>query len=150
MHRKVRLLFLCTGNSARSQMAEGFARHFGQGLVEAQSAGISPKGEVHPLTLKVMAEKGIDVSHQQSKALTEEMLHKADYVITVCGNADTNCPVLPPHIRKLHWPIEDPAVLTGRDREEVLAAFRQARDEIEARVQTFLTSLQPEGPIRWD
>jgi arsenate reductase len=124
-------------------MAEGFARHFGQGLVEASSAGVSPKGEVHPLTVKVMAEKGIDVSGQQSKGVTDAMLDRADVVITVCGNADRNCPVLPPHIRKLHWPIEDPAALAGRDQEEVLAAFRQARDEIEARLRAFLNSLQP-------
>jgi len=122
-------------------MAEGFARHFGQGLVEAQSAGVSPKGEVHPLTVKVMLEKGIDVSRQRSKGVTDAMLDRADYVITVCGNADRNCPVLPPHIRKLHWPIEDPAAFAGRDQEAALAAFRQARDEIEAYIHSFLASL---------
>jgi arsenate reductase len=123
-------------------MAEGYARHFGQGLVEAHSAGVSPTGEVHPLTVKVMAEKGIDVSGQRCKGVTDAMLDRADVVITVCGNADRNCPVLPAHIRKLHWPVEDPAILSGRDPEEVLAAFRNARDAIEARVHSFLASLR--------
>jgi len=133
-------LFVCTGNSARSQMAEAFARHMGAGQVEASSCGIHPKG-LHPLTRQVMAEKGIDVSRQASKALTDEMLRKADVVITVCGHADEHCPVLPAHVPKLHWPIDDPAILSGRSPEEVLAAFRQARDELESRVRKFLSML---------
>jgi len=140
MSQKMRVLFVCTGNSARSQMAEAFARHIGAAKVEAASAGIDPKG-LHPLTVKVMTEKGIDVFHQQSKALTDEMLRKADYVITVCGHADQHCPALPSHVRKLHWPIEDPAILRGLAPEEVLAAFRQARDELESRVREFLSTL---------
>lgn len=135
------ILFVCTGNSARSQMAEAFARHYGKGQLEASSAGIDPKG-LHPLTVKVMAEKGIDVSRQGSKTLTDEMLSKADYVITVCGHADQQCPALPSHVRKLHWPVDDPAILSGRAPEEVLAAFRQARDELESRVREFLSSLE--------
>jgi len=134
------ILFVCTGNSARSQMAEAFARHYGKGQLEASSAGIDPKG-LHPLTVKVMAEKGIDVSRQGSKALTDEMLRKADYVVTVCGHADEQCPALPSHVRKLHWPIDDPAVLSGRALDEVLAAFRRARDELESRVREFLSTL---------
>jgi len=134
------ILFVCTGNSARSQMAEAFARHYGKGQLEASSAGIDPKG-LHPLTVKVMAEKGIDVSRQGSKALTDEMLRKADYVVTVCGHADEHCPALPSHVRKLHWPIEDPAILSGQAPDEVLAAFRRARDELESRVREFLSTL---------
>ena len=134
------ILFVCTGNSARSQMAEAFARHYGKGQLEASSAGIDPKG-LHPLTVKVMAEKGIDVSRQGSKALTDEMLRKADYVVTVCGYADEHCPALPSHVRKLHWPIEDPAILSGQAPDEVLAAFRRARDELESRVREFLSTL---------
>jgi len=137
----MKILFVCTGNSARSQMAEAFARHYGKGQLEASSAGIDPKG-LHPLTVKVMAEKGIDVSRQGSKALTDEMLRKADYAVTVCGHADEHCPALPSHVRKLHWPIDDPAVLSGRAPEEVLAAFRQARDELESRVREFLSTLE--------
>jgi len=90
----------------------------------------------------VMAEKGMDVSHQESKALTDEMLRKADYVVTVCGHADEHCPALPSHVRKLHWPIDDPAILSGRAPEEVLAAFRTARDELESRVREFLSTLE--------
>jgi arsenate reductase len=140
MGETVRVLFLCTGNSARSQMAEAFARHYGQRRVEASSAGIDPKG-LHPFTVKVMKEKGMDVSRQQSKAVTDELLRAADVVITVCGHADEHCPALPPDIRKLHWPIDDPAALTGRAPEEVLAAFRRARDDLEFRVRDLLSAL---------
>jgi arsenate reductase len=121
-------------------MAEAYARHYGEGQVEASSAGIDPKG-VHPLTVKVMAERGINLSHQSSKVLTDEMIKEADYVITVCGHADQHCPVLPPRVRKLHWAIEDPAVQSERDSDEVLAAFRQARDVIEGRVRDFYSTL---------
>ena len=141
MSHQVRVLFVCTGNSARSQMAEAFARHIGAGKVEAASAGIDPKG-LHPLTVKVMAEKGIDVSYQASKALTDEILRKADYVVTVCGHADERCPALPSHVHKLHWPIDDPAILSGRAPEEVLAGYRRARDELESRVREFLSTLE--------
>ena len=140
MSHQVRVLFVCTGNSARSQMAEAFARHYGKGQLEASSAGIDPKG-LHPLTVKVMSEKGIDVSYQASKALTDEILRKADCVVTVCGHADEQCPALPSHVRKLHWPIDDPAILSGRAPEEVLAAFRQARDELESRVRDLFSTL---------
>ena len=140
MSHQVRVLFVCTGNSARSQMAEAFARHYGEGQVEASSCGINPKG-LHPLTVKVMSESGIDVSYQASKALTDEILRKADYVVTVCGHADERCPALPSHVHKLHWPIADPAILSGRAPEEALAAFRRARDELESRVRDLLSTL---------
>ena len=140
MDDPIRILFVCTGNSARSQMAEGFARHYGAGRVEVLSAGTDPKG-LHPLTKEVMVERGIDVSHQSSKALTDEMLGAADYVITVCGHADQNCPALPANVRKLHWSIQDPASPSNRSRAEALAAFRQARDDLESRVREFLPTL---------
>jgi len=140
----VKVLFVCTGNSARSQMAEAFARHHGAGEIEAVSAGIDPKG-LHPLTVKVMAERGIEVAQQSSKALTDEMIQGADYVITVCGHADEHCPALPPKVRKLHWSIDDPAVSTGRAPEEVLAAFRRARDDLESRIRDFLSPLLRPG-----
>ena len=136
----MKILFVCTGNSARSQMAEAFARYYGKGRIEASSGGIDPKG-LHPLTVKVMSERGMDVSHQESKVLTDEILRKADYVVTVCGHANERCPALPSHVRKLHWPIDDPAILSGRAPEEVLAAFRRARDELESRVRQFLSTL---------
>ncbi|MEE8151642.1 MAG: arsenate reductase ArsC [candidate division NC10 bacterium] len=131
---------MCTGNSARSQMAEAFARHYGGGHAEVSSAGTDPKG-LHPLTKEVMAEKGIDVSHQSSKGLTDEMLRNADYVITVCDHADQHCPVLPPNVHKLYWPIPDPATTSDRPRAEALAAFRQARDELESRIRQFVLPL---------
>lgn len=137
---EVKVLFVCTGNSARSQMAEAFARHYGAGHVEASSAGIDPKG-LHPLTVKVMTEKGIDVSRQSSKSLTDTMLLEADYVITVCGHADDHCPALPPRVQKLHWAIEDPAIIGERESEEALTAFRQARDAIERCVREFYATM---------
>ncbi len=140
MSHQVRVLFVCTGNSARSQMAEAFARYYGKGRIEASSCGIDPKG-LHPLTVKVMAEKGMDVSRQESKALTNEMLREADVVVTVCGHADEHCPALPPHVHKLHWPIDDPAVLSGRAAEQILVAFRTARDELESRVRDLFSTL---------
>ena len=135
----MKVLFVCTGNSARSQMAEGFAHHYGGGRLEVSSAGVDPKG-LHPLTIEVMAERGIDVSHQLSKALTDEMLRHADCVLNVCGHADRYCPMLPPHVEKVHWPIEDPAVRTGDPPPDLMAAFRKARDEIELRVREFLST----------
>jgi arsenate reductase (thioredoxin) len=141
MNGPVRLLFVCTGNSARSQMAEAFARYYGAGHVDVSSAGTDPKG-LHPLTKEVMAEKGIDVSHQSSKVLTDEMLGTADYVITVCDHADQYCPALPPHVRKFHWAIPDPAAVTGRAPDEALAAFRQARDDLESRIRDLLSTLE--------
>ncbi|MFQ5847942.1 MAG: arsenate reductase ArsC [Candidatus Methylomirabilales bacterium] len=140
----MKVLFVCTGNSARSQMAEAFARHYGKGRVEASSAGLDPKG-LHPLTTKVMAEKGIDVSHQESKALTEEMVQEADVIVTVCGHADHHCPALPSGARKVHWPIEDPALVSDRTPEEVLSAFRRARDDLESRIRNFLSMLGREN-----
>jgi arsenate reductase (thioredoxin) len=141
MNGPVRLLFVCTGNSARSQIAEAFARHYGAGHVDVSSAGTDPKG-LHPLTKEVMAEKGIDVSGHSSRALTDEMLREADVVITVCGHADEYCPALPANVRKLYWPIDDPAAVTGRAPDEALAAFRQARDDLESRVRDLLSTLE--------
>jgi len=138
--RPIRILFVCTGNSARSQMAEGFARHYGKGLVEASSAGLEPRG-LNPFAVRVMAEEGIDISSQRSKALEISQAERMDVVITVCGNAEERCPVLPPPVKRLHWPIEDPARFTGTE-EETLARFRAIRDEIKARVLDLLEGLK--------
>ena len=134
-----RILFVCTGNSARSQMAEGFARHYGQESVEAFSAGMEPK-ELHPMAVEVMREKGIDISLQESKAFSEDLARQMDYVITVCGNADERCPLLPPEVRRLYWPLEDPAAAAG-SRDELLRVFRASRDGIEQRVRAFLREM---------
>lgn len=135
-----KILFACTGNSARSQMAEGFARAYGKEKVETFSAGMEPKG-LHPLAVEVMREKGIDISHQKSKAFSEDFARAMDYVVTVCGNAEERCPVLPPKIRRIHWPLEDPAQTKGSP-QGIREVFRRSRDEIEARVRDFLARLE--------
>ena len=135
-----RVLCVCTGNSARSQMAEGFARALGRGKVEASSAGMEPKG-LNPFAVEVMREKEIDISSQRSKAFSAELARDMDYVITVCGNADARCPVLPPGVNRLHWPLDDPAQATGST-EEVREVFRRSRDEMERLVREFLAGLK--------
>jgi arsenate reductase len=140
MSRRLKVMFVCTGNSARSQMAEGFARHFGRGRVEACSAGMEPT-KLNAFAVAVMQEKGVDISHQRSKAFDENFARRMDVVVTVCGSADERCPILPPEVRKLHWPLEDPAATKGTDA-EILAKFRDIRDQIEARVQEVIRDLQ--------
>ena len=135
-----KVLFVCTGNSARSQMAEGFARTLGKEKVEASSAGMEPKG-LNPFAVEVMREKGIDISGQQSKGFSAELARAMDCVITVCGNADARCPILPPGVKRLHWPLEDPAQAKGSS-EEVRAVFRGSRDDIERLVREFLAGLK--------
>jgi arsenate reductase len=137
----VRVMFVCTGNSARSQMAEGFARHLGRGRVEAVSAGIEPT-RLNPLAVAVMQEKGVDISGQRSKGFDEALARSMDLVVTVCGNADERCPVLPPEVKRLHWPLEDPAAATGST-DQILATFREVRDEIEVRVTELVRRLVP-------
>jgi len=133
-----RVLFLCTGNSARSQMAEAFLRKYGGDQFEALSAGLDPKG-LNPLTVQAMQEVGIDVSGQKSKGVGE-FLGKVlfQYLITVCDDAERNCPTTWPGVSKReHWSFEDPAAFEGSD-EEKLAKFRQVRDQIETRIKTWL------------
>lgn len=129
----MRILFVCSGNSRRSQIAEGFARSAG---VEAYSAGTEPAGYVHPVAVQVMAEKGIDISAQTSKELDLHLAQTMDAVITVCGEADETCPAIP-HVNRLHWPIPDPAKATGTQ-EEVVSVFRAVRDDIARRVSDLL------------
>lgn len=139
MSTPVTILFVCTGNSARSQMAEGFARHLGQGRVEAQSAGVEPS-RLNPFAVAVMREKGIDISGQHAKAFDWELARRMDVVVTVCGHAAESCPVLPPEVTRLHWPLEDPAAATGSEA-EIAAKFREIRDEIETRVRALVRSI---------
>lgn len=136
----IKVMFVCTGNSARSQMAEGFARHVGEGRVEACSAGMKPS-RPNPIAVAAMQEKGIDISHQQSKAFDESLARRMDVVVTVCGNAEERCPILPTEVKKLHWPLEDPAAVKGTEA-EILAKFREIRDQIEARVLELVRSLK--------
>ncbi len=135
----IKVMFVCTGNSARSQMAEGFARHVGRGRVEAVGAGTEPS-RLNPFAVMVMQEEGIEISRQRSKAFDEDLARRMDVVVTVCGNADERCPVLPPEVTKLHWPLEDPAAAKGTEA-EVLNKFREIRDQIEARVQELVRTL---------
>ncbi len=137
---KKKILFLCTGNSCRSQMAEGWARHFGGDDFEVLSAGIEAHGK-NPRAIAVMAEAGVDISEQESTRLTPEMLEGVELVITVCGHADEHCPVLPAGTRKEHWPLSDPAKATGSE-EAVMAVFRAARDDIRERVTDLLDRLR--------
>jgi arsenate reductase len=124
-----RILFLCTGNSCRSQMAEGWARSLGGDEFAVESAGIEAHGK-NPRAIAVMA----------STVVSDDMLQRADVVVTVCGHADEMCPALPNGVRKLHWPLPDPAKATGTE-EEIMTAFRATRDEVERRVRELLNGL---------
>ena len=128
----LKVMFLCTGNSCRSQMAEGLAREFGKGLIEPYSAGLMAAG-LHPRAILVMKEIGIDISKQKSKGIDESLLRKMDIVITLCGNAEESCPWTPPEIRRIHWPIADPVGTIGSE-EKIMNEFRRARDEIKERI----------------
>ncbi len=137
-----RVLFLCTGNSARSQMAEAFLRKYGGDKFEAFSAGLEPK-EINPLTIQVMQEIGIDIAGQTSKGI-EVYLGKTffHYLITVCDDAEKNCPTFWPGVNhRLHWSFEDPAAFEGTDKEK-LAKFREIRDQIEQRIKDWLTEFE--------
>jgi arsenate reductase len=135
---KTRVLFLCTGNSARSQMAEAFLRKCASDYFEPYSAGLEPK-RINPLTIQVMQEAGIDITGQRSKGV-EEYLGKVhfEYLITVCDDADKNCPTIWPGVnQRLHWSFEDPAKYEGTE-EKKLAKFREIRDEIEGHLKVWL------------
>jgi len=133
------ILFLCTGNSCRSQIAEGWARQLGGDRVEVQSAGIEAHGK-NPRAISIMREAGIDISSQESTIVSDEMLNLADVVVTVCGHADEQCPVLPAGVKKVHWPLTDPAKATGTE-SEIMSEFRATRDDIENRVRKLLNNL---------
>jgi len=142
-----RVLFVCTHNSARSQMAEGFLRHLGGDAFEAASAGTEP-GELHPLAVEVMAEAGIDISGQRAKAVDDFVRQRFDYVITVCDDAREACPFFPGAARRLHWSLPDPSAASG-SREERLSVFRAVRDEVRRRVEEFLTDGTQGAETRW-
>ena len=134
MATKLKILFLCTGNSCRSQMAEGWARHLWGDRLEVRSAGILP-GIVHPLAIAVMKESGVDISGHRSKHVDELKHIPFDLVVTVCDSAKEQCPVFPGKVRRIHRLFKDPVGVEGTS-EEVLAAFRKTRDEIRAFVET--------------
>jgi arsenate reductase len=138
MTEKIRVLILCTGNSARSQMAEGLLRHDGGENFVAESAGIAPSF-VRPEAIEVMREIGIDISSHRSKPVDELMAKPFDWIITVCDNAKQNCPVIPGAARQLHWSLEDPAAVEG-DVKTRLDAFRKIRDDLRKRLREFVAA----------
>ena len=133
---KKRVLFLCTGNSARSQMAEGFLKELGGSRFTASSAGTAPVG-VNPLAIRAMAEVDLDIDNHTSDAVSSDLLANNDLLITLCGDARENCPFVPVKVEKRHWPLEDPARAEGSD-EEKLQRFREVRDEIKGYVEQLI------------
>jgi arsenate reductase len=134
-----RILVLCTGNSARSQMAEGFLRSFDSGL-EVYSAGTRPAERVHPAAVQAMAEEGIDIGAGRPKSVEQYLGQRFDFVITVCDHANQICPVFTGEVRRrVHIGFDDPAAVQGSE-DEVLAAFRRVRDEIQERLRRFYES----------
>jgi len=136
MTRKQRVLILCTGNSARSQMAEGLLRHLGEEEFEVMSAGTIPS-LVRPQAIEVMREIGIDISGNRSKSLDEFIESSFDFVVTVCDNAAGHCPIFPGVAKRIHWSFDDPAEATGSE-SEILDVFRRVRDEIRGRLTEFV------------
>ena len=140
--RKPSVLFLCSANSCRSQMAEGFARHLKGDVIEPYSAGIEIHG-LNPMAVTAMAEVGIDISGNRSKSINEIMGIAFDYVITVCGHANESCPVFPGKVNRLHKGFDDPPLLAkgAKTAEEALVHYRRVRNEIKAFIETIPESL---------
>lgn len=136
-----RVLILCTGNSARSQMAEGLLRHLAGDRFEVFSAGSKPS-VVNPYAIRAMSARGIDISEQRSKHLSEYLDQPFDYVITVCDNAAETCPVFPGRAQRIHWSFPDPAAAQGSDA-DILASFVRVRDDLEARFSAWAQVSSP-------
>ena len=126
-------MFLCTANSCRSQMAEGFAREYSRGEIEVFSAGLMAAG-VHRRAIAVMREMDIDISGHHSKEIDENLLRRMDIVVTLCSHAEEACPWTPPEIKRIHWPIQDPVGTVGTE-EQIMDDFRRARNEIKEHVR---------------
>lgn len=136
----LKVMFLCTGNSCRSQMAEGLARELGKGLIEVYSAGLIPAG-VNPWAIRAMRDLGIDISGQKSKTIDKKLLRTMDIVVTLCDNAAEACPWTPPEIKRVHWPIKDPVGTVGSE-EKIMREFHRARDQIKEKIQVFVQDLK--------
>ena len=141
MSNKPLVLILCTGKSCRSHLAEGILRAAAGDLIEVASAGSKPAGYVHPKSIEVMKEIGIDISGHTSKHLDEFLNRSVDTVITVCGNADQACPMFPGQVNRFHWGFEDPAHATGSE-EEILNEFRRVRDQIKLVFEAYAAGLK--------
>jgi len=137
---KLQVLILCTGNSARSQMAEGLLRSFAGAQMDVFSAGSKPS-TVNPLAIRAMAEVGIDISQQRSKHLNEFLNQPFDYVITVCDNAAETCPIFPGKAQRIHWSFPDPAAVEG-DETEKQEAFRHVRDTLAKQFKTWADEIR--------
>ncbi len=148
MSKKLKVLFLCTGNSCRSQMAEGWTRHLKKDVIEAYSAGIKTHG-LNTSAVKVMQEVGVDISQHQSKRVSTLSDISFDYVVTVCGHANENCPVFPGKTTIMHQGFDDPPRLAANaaTEEQALAHYRRVRDEIRAFVETLPESLVKVTPL---
>jgi arsenate reductase (thioredoxin) len=132
---KKKVLFLCTGNSCRSQMAEGYLRHFAGEKYEVYSAGLEPS-KVNPNAIRVMKEDNVDISSFTSEDIKTFLNEDFDYIITVCDNAKESCPYFPANVKRIHWSFEDPADATGSE-EKVLTVFRKVRDQIKKKIIDF-------------
>jgi len=141
MSNKPLILILCTGNSCRSHLAEGILRAAAGDLIEVASAGSKPAGYVHPKSIEVMKEIGIDISGHHSKHMEEFLDRPVDTVITVCGNADQACPMFPGQLHRFHWGFDDPAHATGTE-EEILNEFRRVRDQIKLVFEAYAAGLR--------
>jgi arsenate reductase len=139
-NKSLKVMFLCTANSCRSQMAEGLARHLGSGIIEPYSAGLF-SFHVHPRAIAVMKEIGIDIAQQKSKGIDARVLCSMDIVITLCGHAEATCPTTPRSIRKIHWPINDPVGTQGTE-EEIMNTFRKTRDTIKGHIEKLVMEIK--------
>lgn len=143
MTDRLKILILCTGNSARSQMAEGLLRNMAGDRIDVASAGVAPT-HVRPEAIEAMKDIGIDISNQRSKSIDEFITQPFDYVITVCDNANQQCPMFAGASRRIHWSIDDPAAVAGDD-ETRLEAFREARNVLRERLDKFIKDEVPAG-----
>ncbi len=142
---KLRIIFLCTGNSCRSQMAEGWARALAGDDIEVKSAGIEAHGQ-NAMAIRVMKEVGIDISRQESIRVNGEMLEWADLLVTLCDHAEAQCPLLSPHTVKVHLPLADPAKIRGEDL-ALLDEFRQTREKVRQRVEFVIEQVALEAAV---
>ena len=133
-----KILFLCTGNSCRSQMAEGWLKHLGGDAYEVFSAGIEAHGK-NPRAITVMKDAGVDISNQDSEVVDIELLESLDLLVTVCSHADAHCPIFSIKGKREHWPFEDPAKASGTE-EDIMREFARVRDQIRTRIECFLST----------
>ena len=147
MASKPLILILCTGNSCRSHLAEGILRAAAGDLIQVASAGSNPAGYVHPKSIEVMKELGIDISGHHSKHMNEFLDRPVDTVITVCGNADQACPMFPGQLHRFHWGFDDPAHATGTEK-EVMNEFRRVRDQIKLVFEAYAAGLRHAATLK--